>query len=148
MMNEIIKAFDDVELPKLMMNWNDVRQLKNEGHYIGSHTVNHPMLGTMDNLELIEYELSFSAQVIQKELGYFPASISYPVGSYNQTTTELSKKVGYSIGLAVHQTIYDTEKNGLFEIPRIEIYNESWWKTYLRITNYLEEFKKLIRYKK
>ncbi len=147
-MNEIYRAFDDVEFPKLMMNWDEVRQLRSERHYIGSHTVSHAMLGTMKNVQEMEKELKLSAEIIEKQMGYFPVTISYPVGSYNQTTIDISKKVGYSIGLAVHQNIYDTRKDSIFEIPRIELYNESWLKTYLRITNYLEDFKRLIGYRK
>jgi hypothetical protein len=32
----------------------------------------------------------------------------------------------------------------LFEIPRVELYNESWLKTYLRITGVLEKIKKCL----
>ena len=147
-MDEIIRAFDDVKFPKLMMNWKEVKQLHADGHYIGSHTMNHVMLGTMENPQEIETELLESAKTIEKELGYFPITISYPVGSYNSTTIEISKRIGYLIGLAVNQDIFDIEKNSLYEIPRIELYNEPWLKTYLRITNYLEDFKRLIKYRK
>jgi len=141
------QQFTDVELPALMMNWDDIRQLKNAGHYIGSHTVNHHMLGTMSNIDEISYELTASGNAIKEKLGYFPVSISYPVGSYNKTTIELSKKAGYSMGLAVKQTTFNPQKDGLFEIPRIELYNESWLKTRLRISNLLEEVKTIIHYR-
>lgn len=147
LLNAIQEKLTDVQLPRLMMNWDDVRQLKNAGHYIGSHTVTHCMLGTMLNVEEISYELTASANKINEELGYFPKSISYPVGSYNSTTMELSKKAGYTMGLAVKQTAFNPENDNVFEIPRIELYNESWFKTKLRISNLLEEFKTLIRYK-
>ena len=39
------------------------------------------------------------------------------------------------------------QKDDLFEVSRIELYNEPWWKTRLRITNTLENIKSLIRYK-
>jgi peptidoglycan/xylan/chitin deacetylase (PgdA/CDA1 family) len=149
--SEILSAvqsdFTDVELPELMMNWEDIAELKNAGHYIGSHTVNHHMLGTMSNHDDIYAELIESGNTIKEKLGYFPATISYPVGSYNDTTIELSKKAGYTIGLAVKQTTFNPQKDNIFEIPRIELYNESWLKTKLRITNLLEEFKTVIRYK-
>ena len=146
-LKKIEETYNDVELPELMMNWNDLRELRRAGHYIGSHTVTHSMLGTMDNHEEISKELVLSAQRIQKELGYFPITISFPVGSYNETTKLLSKQAGYKIGLAVKQNIYDPKKDDLFEISRIELYNEPWWKTKLRISNTLENIKKLIKYK-
>lgn len=140
-------TYSDVELPLLMMNWNDISQLKNAGHYIGSHTVSHAMLGTINDEEAIKFELLDSAKKIEHKLGYLPISISYPVGSYNQTTIKLSKEVGYKIGLAVKQNNFYPLLEDIFEVPRIELYNEPWWKTRLRITNTLENIKTFIRYK-
>lgn len=145
--DRVLKSFDDTEIPSLMMNWNDLQQLRNEGHYIGSHSVSHVMLGTMSDEKEITYELVQSGNRIKEKLGYFPMTISYPVGSYNETTKRLAREAGYKIGLAVKQDIYDPSTNDEFEIPRIELYNEPWWKTRLRISNTLENFKKLIGYR-
>jgi peptidoglycan/xylan/chitin deacetylase (PgdA/CDA1 family) len=144
---KISETFDDVELPAMMMNWDDLKTLSSQGHHIGSHTVSHSMLGTMNNDAEIRYELETSAKRIKEKLGFFPKTISYPVGSYNQTTIKISKEVGYSTGLAVKQDIYLPKRDDIFEIPRIELYNESWFKTSLRINHTLEKIKKLIKYR-
>ena len=144
---KIHTAFNDVETPQLMMNWEDVRSLKNAGHHIGSHTVTHCMLGTMSDEAEIKFELQHSAEVIEKNVGIFPVAISYPVGSFNETTKCISKEVGYKIGLAVQQKMYNPATHDCFEIPRLELYNEPWWKTKLRITNTLENIKSLVRYR-
>ena len=146
-LDRIVKTYSDVALPKLMMNWTDIQKLRRNGHYIGSHTSSHCMLGTMDNKQEIKDELLNSGKKIEEKLGYFPISVSYPVGSFNDQTIQIAKETGYKIGLAVKQNIYNQEKDGLFEISRIELYNESWWKTKMRISNRLESIKKLIRYK-
>lgn len=146
-LERIAETYSDIELPKLMMNWDDLKKLRESGHYIGSHTVTHCMLGTMDNELEIKKELSESGNRIKEELGYFPITISYPVGSFNVTTKKLAKEAGYKIGVAVKQDIYNPEKDDFFEISRIELYNEPWWKTRLRISNTLENIKTLIRYK-
>ena len=146
-LDKVLFSYSDVVLPKLMMSWNDLNELKNAGHYIGSHSVSHCMFGTMTNEAEIKYELQNSAQIIESQLGHIPKTISYPVGSYNKATKELSKEVGYSLGLAVKQNIYYPDKDDVFEIPRIELYNEPWWKTRLRITNTLENIKSFIGYK-
>ena len=138
---------DDVVLPAFMMNWNEVRDLKNAGHYIGSHAVTHSMLGTMAKDEDQLFELKQSAARIEAELGYFPKTISYPVGSYNARTAVLAKEVGYKLGLAVKQDRYNPNTDGVFEIPRINLSNEPWWKTKLRLTNRIEDIKKLMKYK-
>jgi len=58
----------------------------------------------------------------------------------------LSKKAGYKFGLAVKQKLFNPSTDNFFEIPRIELYNESWLKTRLRISNTLEHIKKAIGY--
>lgn len=137
----------DVTLPQLMMNWDQLRHLKYQGHYIGSHTVTHAMLGTIQDEQVVKRELVQSAERIKTELGYFPKTISYPVGSYNELTKELAASFGYDFGLAVHQDQHDLNAHNLYEIKRIELYNEPWWKTKLRINNSLEKVKKIIRYR-
>jgi len=141
----IRNTFDDIEIPQLMMDWKDVSQLRNQGHYIGSHTVKHSMLGTMENEEDIKKELVDSGKKIQEKLGYFPKTISYPVGSYNEKVMRISREVGYEIGLAVNQIPYDKQKHGCFEVPRIELYNESWLKTKVRISNLYYSTRKLLK---
>jgi len=75
--------YDDIKLPTLMMDWTDLRLLKEQGHYIGSHSQTHDMLGTINDADVVFNELIKSAEEIKKNLGHFPATISYPVGSYN-----------------------------------------------------------------
>ncbi|MGI8892284.1 MAG: polysaccharide deacetylase family protein [Bacteroidia bacterium] len=144
-LSSIENSFDDVVLPDIMMDWNDLREIKSAGHYIGSHTKTHSMLGTMDDEEEIKSELLDSAYKIKEQLNYFPKSISFPVGSYNNTTIKISRQVGYELGLAVNQIPYNTKTHNEFEIPRIELYNESWLKTVLRIDSIYGKLVKLIR---
>lgn len=146
-LEQITKSFNDVTLPKLMMNWDDLNTIKQQGHYIGSHTVTHCMLGTMTDEHEIMEELLNSGKRIQEKLGHFPKTISYPVGSFNKETKKLALDAGYQYGLAVGQNIYKSAEQDLFEVKRIELYNEPWWKTKLRISNTLENIKTLIKYR-
>jgi peptidoglycan/xylan/chitin deacetylase (PgdA/CDA1 family) len=146
-LQRVQETYTDIDLPRIMMNWQDLLMLNKIGHYIGSHTVSHSVLGKMTDENEIKRELLLSARTIEKNLGYWPKTISYPVGSYNETTIRLSRDAGYEIGLAVKQRPYYPMKDPVFEIPRIELYNESWFKTKLRISNALETIKKVIRYR-
>ncbi len=140
-------TYTDTTLPAVMMNWDDLRELKKRGHYIGSHTYTHCMLATVTNESQLQNELLNSAKVIEQQLGHFPITISYPGDSYNARAMQESKKAGYTMGLAVKQDMYDPQKDDIFEIPRISLNNEPWWKNYLRITHLLEKIKTLIRYR-
>jgi len=142
-LNKLFEFVDYKKLPKLMMNWNDLKFLKKNGHYVGSHTVTHNMLGTMTNKSDIFNELENSRIDIKNNLGHLPITISYPIGSFNEYTKKISMEIGYKIGLAVKQDTFHPYKDDIFEVPRIELYNEHWWKVLLRITGILEKIKHL-----
>jgi peptidoglycan/xylan/chitin deacetylase (PgdA/CDA1 family) len=143
----ITQTFDDVKIPEFMMSWNDLKELNAKGHYIGSHTVTHGMLGRMSDENEIKAELLNSGNAIKKNIGYFPTTIAYPIGDYNANVIKLCKECGYEIGLATKQDVYDPLTDAIFEIPRIELPNEPWWKTLMRITNLLEDVKRTIYYR-
>ena len=84
----------------------------------------------------------------QGAIGAPPIAISYPVGSVNDVVVDEAKRTGYRrLGLATGQRVYDTAANAdLFRIPRIELYNENWWKTRMRISGHLEIIKKWIHH--
>ncbi|RZK01652.1 MAG: polysaccharide deacetylase family protein [Flavobacterium sp.] len=128
-------GFNDVALPEnLMMTWDDLRRLKGKGIEIGSHSLSHPPLATIEDEDELHKEIKLSGEIIEEELGFFPTTISYPVGSYNEKVKSISHQSGYKIGLAVDQKIYDPGKQDIFQVPRIELYNESFLRTKLKIS--------------
>jgi len=141
---QVIASLDDVSVPRnLMMSWDELRQIKNEGVEIGSHTVTHPLLAKIDSEAAITAEIKGSGQLIEKELGAFPRTLSYPIGSYNARVKAIAAQSGYQLGLAVNQGFYDSAKQDLFEIPRTELYNESMFKTKLRISGLAQQLKRI-----
>jgi len=133
-LENILQQCDDVSLPQnRMMNWGEVKQLANEGFIIGSHSHTHPMLASLQNENEIKEELTVSGEKIKTELGFFPATISYPIGSFDERVTKLAKETGYKYGLAVEQQFYQSSKNDLYKIPRVELYQEPWWKVQMRM---------------
>jgi peptidoglycan/xylan/chitin deacetylase (PgdA/CDA1 family) len=132
---QVVKSLNDVQPPAhLMMNWNELKEIKNEGVEIGSHTKSHPLLNKLGQEMEIVYELKESGTLIEKQLGSFPRAISYPIGGYNDLVKKLSAETGYKMGLAVNQQSYQDGSQDVFAIPRIELYNESMFKTRLRIS--------------
>lgn len=135
--------FDDVELPRNNYHtWSELKTLINEGVFISSHTISHPMLGLIESEELIKHELFGSAQRIQEELGFFPKTISYPVGSYDERVQRIARDVGFIYGLAVDQRSFNPDSDSFFSIPRIELYNEPLWKSILREKEVIQKVKK------
>ena len=136
---------NDVEVPLMMMNWKDLSSLNIAGHYIGSHTHTHNALTQIEDEAALRRELILPRQLIQKNLGYPPLSIAYPFGFYDERIKELSAEAGYQMGIASdkHQ-LYFKHRHDNFEIPRIALCNESWFKTKLRITNRIEQIKNIV----
>ena len=142
-LQQIRDQIKDVENPYgLMMNWDEIRLIKNEGIEIGSHSANHPILSKDLHLDSVRYELKRSGEEIQKETGKFPLTISYPFGIYNNEAKEMAKEIGYKMGVTVFPKQYST-KNDQFEIPRIELYNEPFFKSRLRMNGQLQALKNL-----
>lgn len=128
------KEFKDVQHEgKTMLSWDELKYLQGNNIEIGSHTVTHPPLATLEDEKKIEMELLGSGMKIREHLGSFPSSISYPVGSYNSKVKNIAHRTGYKIGMAVDQKIYNEDKHGRFSVPRLELYNESFFKSKLRI---------------
>lgn len=143
-LNEILKQCSDVEIPGgKMMNWQDVKQLDTDGFIIGSHSHTHPMLGSLSDNDEIKAELDISFDKIKLHTGKGPLSISYPIGSFDERVKKIAKGCSYKYGLAVKQIFYQVDDKELFEVPRVELYQEPWWKTRIRINGLYSTVKKV-----
>ncbi len=126
-----------------MMSWDEIRQLDSAGFTIGSHSHSHPMLASLQSESEITEELQLSANIINKELNKKPLTISYPIGSFDDRVMRQSEAAGYKYGLAVEQQFFNCDRNNLYKIPRVELYQEPWWKQQLRISGMYSSLKKL-----
>ena len=143
--DHIRDMLDDVDMPELMMTWEQLAELIELGHRVGSHSVSHPMLASIEDVEELALELSVSAMRIEEKLGHFPKTISYPIGSFNDQVVEQAIAVGYQFGLAVQQRDFRWPEDDVYRVPRVEVYNETWLKTWLRLSGWLPKMKRLMR---
>jgi len=135
---------NDVEVAKnKMMSWDDVRELKREGFIIGSHSHSHPCLSALTDKKEIEDELKLSGSIIEKELGEYPATISYPMNNYDDRVTQVAKEQGYKFGLAVGEDFYQPGVHDIYKIPRAELHQEPWWKVQVRMKGIYRRLKKI-----
>ena len=129
----LVKETDDVPVPEgKMMSWDNIRELKQQGFIIGSHSHTHPMLANLASDDDIRYELQTSAERIMKEAGHQAETISYPIGSFDNRVTRIASECGYKWGLAVKQRFFDYGKDDTMAIPRLELYEEPWLKVQMR----------------
>jgi len=142
-MRQIQVQITDVEMPEnLMLNWEEIRLLKNEGIEIGSHSGKHPALSKGLHIDSVRCELIRSGKEIEAAIGKFPIAISYPFGIYNNEVKKIAKEVGYKMGLTVLPKQYKLNGDH-FEIPRIELYSEPFYKSRFRMNGQLQAFKNI-----
>jgi peptidoglycan/xylan/chitin deacetylase (PgdA/CDA1 family) len=74
-------------------SWEDFRDYAKEGHEIASHTVTHPKLAVLDEVNLL-YELEQSKADIKKQLGEkYTFSAEGPYGTENERVMEYAHKL-------------------------------------------------------
>ncbi len=62
---------------RLMMSWEQIRELRRQGHAVGSHTVTHPNLAQVSADEAAR-EVRESRRVMEEKLGEAVVNFSYP----------------------------------------------------------------------
>ena len=88
---------------KLMMNWDQIREMQNNGIEFGGHTRNHPILSRV-SLEQARAEIEGSKADIEKELGKQVLSFAYPNGKSADVNTDLENivsKAGYKVAFTL-----------------------------------------------
>lgn len=72
---------------KSPMSWNQLQILKNEGHIIGAHTMDHMLLKTDDTL-LLEYQIGESKKVLEEKLNFSCDYFAYPFGKIEHISNQ------------------------------------------------------------
>ncbi len=141
----IVNNFDDVEIPHgIMLSWEELKYLKETGVEIGSHSITHSTLGSIIDEKELKTELETSSKILNEKIGSISPVFSYPCGSYNDRVKDLTRNSGYRAALAVNGRLYNPSDSDIFEVPRIELYNQSWIKTRMRINGTISFIQKIL----
>ena len=97
-----------------------IREMAKQGMSFGSHTVSHRGLGDLTEEEM-HMELSYSKIALEDILGRAVNSISYPKGSYSETTTNIAQAYGYHEGFTVKQGLC-SQLSSSFHLTRIPVF--------------------------
>jgi len=109
-----VDALTQGEMTKSM-----VARMIDGGWELGSHTVTHPDLTTLDPATL-EDEVSGSRQTLARRFGVPVDSFCYPAGSFDATVVDAVRKAGYTSAVTVEDGL-DEPGGNRFEMPRIRI---------------------------
>lgn len=82
---------------RCFLNWNEAREMQQGGMAFGSHTHNHEILSKLPARKQFE-ELSFSREILQRELKRDVDTLAYPVGApdtFSSETVEALRQAKY-----------------------------------------------------
>jgi peptidoglycan/xylan/chitin deacetylase (PgdA/CDA1 family) len=102
------------------LTWDELREVVERGHEVGSHTVSHPRLTRISDRELGR-ELTESREQLESELRRPCRFLAYPYGDHDGRARAAARKAGYDGAFALPGTSrpYDP-----FEIPRLGIWRK------------------------
>ncbi len=101
------------------LQWDQVRRLSDEGFEIGSHTLTHPHLSSVDDHQ-IQRELVESRRRLEERIGRPVMRASYPYGSYDDRTVVAARNAGYSSAFT-SRTWYLGQPDNPYTIPRLSV---------------------------
>lgn len=77
------------------MDWSMIKELTKRGHRIGSHSLSHIDLTTL-NLTEVDFQLVKSKEMIEDQTGKVVDMFSFPFGRFNSALIDKAHLVGYS----------------------------------------------------
>lgn len=111
----------DVPMPPALLpaSWCEVRGASRSGVTIGSHTVSHRNLSSLDQLGLRE-ELERARAEIGAALGALPDEVAYPYGLHNVDVINAARHAGYTTGVTMQFGLVTRGQDPL-ALPRINV---------------------------
>ena len=103
---------------KIYFDVKDIKKIENDGHTIGLHTHNHPMILETLNYKQQKNEFFKNFKTLKKIIRQPIISASFPTGSYNKITINILKNLNIKICFRDNNKIINFI-NKSFEIPRI-----------------------------
>jgi peptidoglycan/xylan/chitin deacetylase (PgdA/CDA1 family) len=118
-------AISPGNFPKLMMNWDQVRDLSAWGIEFGGHTMTHPILTRISGQQAW-MEIEGSKTKIESEIERQVIGFAYPngqIGDFNRSIKQMVSEVGYqaAFSLVNGPSSYKSVREDPFGIRRIFI---------------------------
>lgn len=86
---------------KRLLNWDDVRRLRDEGMEIAAHSAAHGHMADMTPEEAAA-DFERANRRFRNELGFTPEILAYPYGEYSQALIDVARQAGYSAAFGQH----------------------------------------------
>lgn len=86
--NQVNSKIRELVLPRIMMDWKELKEINDSGFKIGSHTCTHAILKFL-NIKEQSNEMNKSISKIKEELSIEADCFAYPNGLYAPETNEI-----------------------------------------------------------
>jgi peptidoglycan/xylan/chitin deacetylase (PgdA/CDA1 family) len=106
----------------MLLSWDEIKEMSDNGITIGSHTVNHPILNNI-TLERAHWEISKSKDDIQEALHKEVLFFSYPNGDFNQEHVNYLIKTGFVGAVTILPSNLINKNDDVFKLSRVAISN-------------------------
>lgn len=103
---------------KLVLSWDEIREMSDGGIDFGAHTLNHPIL-TKVPLRKTEYEIAQSKRDIEERTSQKVTAFSYPNGEYNAEVVEVVKRCGFTCAVSILPGRLINSKSNVYQLSRI-----------------------------
>jgi peptidoglycan/xylan/chitin deacetylase (PgdA/CDA1 family) len=104
---------------KNYLNWDQIRELVNEGVSIGAHSHSHYHMSDL-SIDEVKDEIEISNNIFLKELGSIPSLFAYPYGETNEGIINLLKEYKFKVAFGQHSGVIN-ETSNLYYLPRFSL---------------------------
>ena len=104
---------------KNYLNWDQIRELVNEGVSIGAHSHSHYHMADL-SIEEVRDEIEISNNIFLKELGSIPSLFAFPYGEANEEIINLLKEYKFKVAFGQHSGVIN-ETSNLYYLPRFSL---------------------------
>jgi peptidoglycan/xylan/chitin deacetylase (PgdA/CDA1 family) len=104
-----------------LLNADELREMRESGMEIGSHTVNHVRLTELDDARLMQ-ELADSKAMLEDMLGNAVGSFAYPYGAWDRRCAEAVRQAGYRAACTT-RTGWALRDNDPYQLRRLTVFN-------------------------
>jgi len=129
---------------KMVLSWNEIREMNDNGISFGAHTLSHANLISL-NLAEAKNEIVQSKAMIEDKLKSEIISFAYPYGSrfYNNDIMRLVQNAGYLCAVKSSGEIIDQSKSyNHYSLPRFSV-GDNYCSFTIRASGMLTDFYKI-----
>ena len=116
------------EKSRMMLNWNEVKKMAQNGITFGAHTHTHPILSRMPLQEAKE-DILYSKKVIEENLGTKVRHFAFPNGrdqDFSEELRDYCREIGFKSVASVNYGLNDSKIDSAMRLKRIGATSPVW----------------------